>query len=464
MYNTSDALGRARYGARYASAASLTATHNLRRYCYHNNLVFLTSHPAFSLALEQSLQAVDPRVAQPYWDFMIDHGLGASWSRSVVYDEAWFGSVNNTAGDGFRVRGRFRNVSVVYDPGAAKYPDSDHSPYGFVSNPESTNPSRALQRTNNFCGMENAQGFPSCARLRDCFSNFTSLYDFDLCVENNVHANLHGLHGGLWDCPVDLEAELAAMPWASRALLSFVFANVAEEVLTKSSTLFDHYECPDACVVGEDTFATCRCTTTLNQSTLAALDDHATFEYIGPAIAKLASGYEGARFMASDPYKGFIPSRWHSTWLYFKGLSFEQTNTLYRLYFRVLAQPGLYGQFATGAAPNDPIFWPMHPIFDKITQALRLSNPLNGFNLTWHNPPVSGCDAGMGWNDTLPFRELFAPNFTAANGTGFYTNQELWDYFDPAGDAIPYVYDQFETWGDCNWDPVYGENGDVAYQ
>ena len=95
----------------------------------------------------------------------------------------------------------------VYDPGAAKYPDSDHSPYGFVSNPESTNPSRALQRTNNFCGMENAQGFPSCARLRDCFSNFTSLYDFDLCVENNVHANLHGLHGGLWDCPVDLEAE-----------------------------------------------------------------------------------------------------------------------------------------------------------------------------------------------------------------------------------------------------------------
>ena len=113
--------------------------------------------------------------------------------------------------------------------------------------------------------------------------------------------------------------------------------------------------------------------------------------------------------------------------------------------------------FATGAAPNDPIFWPMHPIFDKITQALRLSNPLNGFNLTWHNPPVSGCDAGMGWNDTLPFRELFAPNFTAANGTGFYTNEELWDYFDPAGDARPVPggdWDHVRENGAsaCNWD------------
>ena len=34
-------------------------------------------------------------------------------------------------------------------------------------------------------------------------------------------------------------------------------------------------------------------------------------------------------------------------------------------------------------------------------------------------------------------RELFAPNFTAANGTGLYTNEELWDYSDPAGDALP---------------------------
>ena len=34
------------------------------------------------------------------------------------------------------------------------------------------------------------------------------------------------------------------------------------------------------------------------------------------------------------------------------------------------------GVFATGAAANDPLFWPMHPIFDKMTQALRMAPAL----------------------------------------------------------------------------------------
>ena len=41
--------------------------------------------------------------------------------------------------------------------------------------------------------------------------------------------------------------------------------------------------------------------------------------------------------------------------------------------------------------------------------------------------------------------------------------RQLWDYFDPAGDAIPYVYDQFESWGDCDWDPIFGGDGTLFY-
>jgi hypothetical protein len=57
-----------------------------------------------------------------------------------------------------------------------------------------------------------------------------------------------------------------------------------------------------------------------------------------PRSPQVASGYEGPRFLESDPYKGYSPADWHSTWLYFKDLTFEQTNTLYRLYFNVLSQ------------------------------------------------------------------------------------------------------------------------------
>ena len=36
-------------------------------------------------------------------------------------------------------------------------------------------------------------------------------------------------------------------PWATQEMLSFLFANIAEEVMTKSETLFPHYDCPTAC-------------------------------------------------------------------------------------------------------------------------------------------------------------------------------------------------------------------------
>ena len=70
----------------------------------------------------------------------------------------------------------------------------------------------------------------------------------------------------------------------------------------------------------------------------------------------------------------------------------------------------------------------MHPVFDKAWQALRLSQPYNGYNLTWHNPNTTGCEMGMGWKDTLPFSHLFSDDFFT-QGTGGvnasdYTNEQ----------------------------------------
>jgi hypothetical protein len=35
-----------------------------------------------------------------------------------------------------------------------------------------------------------------------------------------------------------------------------------------------------------------------------------------------------------------------------------------------------------------------------------------------------------------------------------YTNEDLWHLLKPDGDDIPYVYDQFFSWGGCEWDPL----------
>ena len=39
---------------------------------WHGGDVFLTSHAAFALEFEQSLQAIDARVTSAYWDYTLD--------------------------------------------------------------------------------------------------------------------------------------------------------------------------------------------------------------------------------------------------------------------------------------------------------------------------------------------------------------------------------------------------------
>ena len=58
-------------------AAGLTRKHLARMTLdrctpWHNGKVFFTSHAAFALEMEQSLQAIAPSIALPYWDYTID--------------------------------------------------------------------------------------------------------------------------------------------------------------------------------------------------------------------------------------------------------------------------------------------------------------------------------------------------------------------------------------------------------
>ena len=405
------------------------------------------------------LGLIDPTLARVYWDFMIDHQYGDRWYKdSPLYREDWFGTLDNAADDGFRVRGRFRGV-LNYAANASEEAWTDVNPYGFVSSPYSVESATHLQRSNAFCGLANTQPFASCGRMTSCFENVTSsgLLDFDLCLENHIHANLHGLHGGYWGCAADLSAfRDNHTGWATDSLLSFLVANIAEEVVTKASSLFPYISCPSSCTLGVDDFATCHCNSSVPE--VDTLDDDDVYNYLGLALAKLHEGYLGAHFMDKNRTTGEH---------IFKGLQTHEDRLLKRLYLRLLREPGSFGVFATGAAPNDPIFWPMHPIFDKMTQVLRLSPAYSrAMNFSWDNGGTS-CTSGVGWDDVLPFEDLFAASRQTANASnstawlssgvkldGAYTNADLWELFTPDGDAIPYVYDQFTGWGECEWDPL----------
>ena len=120
---------------------------------------------------------------------------------------------------------------------------------------------------------------------------------------------------------------------------------------------------------------------------------------------------------------------------------------------------GNYGDMATGAAANDPLFWVMHQIFDKAAHALRLSPVYNKGGFSWVQEETKSDDSfGLGWTSTTPFKyEDFEPllgHHDLKDSEGFLTNKMLWALLDPNSEALPYVYDQMTHWGGCVFDPM----------
>lgn len=435
--------GRALYGKRFVNHGHLTSLHDSYLYAYHENLAFGTAHPGFQLKLERAVLAVDAGAGLPYWDFTIDHDLGAAWGDSPVYRKDWFGTVNNGEGDDFRIRGNFRNVTTVLDPNGTEYPRAYHTIRGFLGpSMRYVNPSRYLQRTDEFCGFRTVEGPASCGHMMRCFDNYTTLYAWDRCIEDHIHGNIHNLHTGMWRCPVSWRAfadEHAS--WLDPHLLSLLAVHAPFLIQSVSADLV---QCPAHCGRRRG-FSECRCSPT-DASNVSAVGDvdalscEAVYGWVGEHYEKLyETGYLGTHFLE---LKG-------GRYL-FRGLSSARTCALNRLLVKTVAFPGEFGVMGGSPSSNDPLFFVMHQIFEKMSTALRLSPRYAGLNTTWDNVGI-GNYTGLGWNSETPFEAaLFEPGLGGEIDDGaFLTNKQLWALLKPDGDTVPYIYDQFRQWGSC---------------
>ena len=147
-------------------------------------------------------------------------------------------------------------------------------------------------------------------------------------------------------------------------------------------------------------------------------------------------------------------------WLHLDANDTAAQTRMNRMLYDFSCAPGVVGAAGTTASPNDPIFWTVHGLFERalsvLTSAPRYAQR---YNFTWAG---AGC-GGSEWKDELPFRHLFdvadddlddggelSPD---ASGANLITNSELWDILKPGSEARPYIYDQFTTWGELQWDP-----------
>ena len=390
---------------------------------------------------------------------MIDGQLGSSWVSAPVYSDNWFGSAK-TKGNYFnyRVPGRFHTTRKVYDPDGTRYPGSTHNLYGYLGNSNyDTNKSPWIQRSSEFCSMQLHQGFANCHNVRSCYSTFLSsnrsLFEFDQCVQKDIHANLHSMHAGMWNCAVDWNNfMLDHSDWANPTLLSIMATSIkgAIEKIKSNGYLY----CPESCSTKDNGFIDCQCTSLFpgvkEVKDVDKLSDHAVYVVLADWWRDLYErSYQADKFISySEVLGGHAPSR----------LSRKQVSKLNRLVLKTALFPGTFGGHFSGAAANDPLFWVMHQMLEKVYHGLRLSPAFSARGFVWDNSGENG--GGREWTGPTPFKtsdfEPYAMHLEneGKSRTKVLTNEQLWDYLKPDGEVLPYIYDQLTVWGNCDFDPT----------
>mmetsp|Transcript_6339 Transcript_6339/g.19217 ORF Transcript_6339/g.19217 Transcript_6339/m.19217 type:complete len:696 (-) Transcript_6339:220-2307(-) len=136
----------------------------------HDGLGFLPQHMALSNEFEKALQAVDARVALPYWDFTRDAEGGSGPGNPALWDEtkgvfAWRPRVDSQL----------------------------RAPWNF-------SPSPLVTRPRAFCGVSHdLSEWPTCAEHRGVV-DADSLEQLLLKVQGPAHGIVHMMLGGLAGC------------------------------------------------------------------------------------------------------------------------------------------------------------------------------------------------------------------------------------------------------------------------
>lgn len=467
MYTTPLVEGRRKYGHNFVSHGYIASIHNSDTFGYHGGDVFLTSHPAFQLMMENSLRAIDPNISSsPYWDFMLDAELyGDRWLHdSPVYKDDWFGTVNTTKENDWQVtEGRWAYTRMITHGPTYPFAEAQYNSYGLMHAPCDNTESPYMQRSSKFCGMETKQIPNKVETMVHCFFNNTDLTDFSTCLEINVHGNLHAFHGGAWDCAQDftelMEREPDLFPekvlqFFSPQLFNLWFSWGLDDNTDGlySCTQRDMAEWP--CARAEDSFAeNDACAIPVPLVNVSDLTDSEVWSDWGNLfLFHLSLSYHGGGFIETIDNTTEHRELYHENAEYrWKHLEPSDQTRFTRWLVDFSSKPGKIGVASTGASPSDPLFWLWHPIFDRMLHILRSDPTFDYYDLSW-TCDTSSCDTGNNgrhWTDDLPFENLFT---SGVKGT-HYTNEAMWGLLDPKNGHLPYIYDDLTAWGGQYWNP-----------
>jgi len=486
VHRTDLSSGKAVYGNEFRNYEYFTTKHlnaNQINDCFpfvgpfHGSNAFLTSHAAFTLELEQSLQSIDPSLTQPYWDFSFDADFyGAEWwkqSDIVGYD--FFGPLES-GGPSHTINASrwFNFIPVATTLSSSK--TEVYNAFGKLTNQFNADGSDFVNRGgSSICGARTAEFAPLPSRLAvDACQALVpqGVTAWRQCLETSVHAYVHAQVGGAWECPVDIgswadgvstsnagggSTAPDALAAERASFLALNAVNVWKVALSAGLLACPAEECP-----AEATFLECRCQCwdaagDAERESLTASEVYGLLSE-SRVLEFLMEPMGGKRFLSNSGGDGKIS---------FKGLSRMDNNAALRLLLDLACSPAKVGPMATDAASNDPFFWALHLQYDRLWHQGRLAGELGVEGWGYDSKACPGANA----NDTMPF-SMYKPDSddggddgggSGGDGTSesLPTNEELYAYFSPDNEALPYVYDNFRAFDPAGMDPPDEQDDDA---
>ena len=342
LYKISQTEAQQRYGPAASSMHQLIAAHldlviyDMRLDHLHGGLGFLTHHTALSARAEFAMQAINPRLSMPYWDFTIDSQMVQKNSvktlaDSVVFSEDWFGVLDTDAHT--VTKGRWAYLEVP------KHESQDETPgnaFGVLRGPWNLNPSPYVTRFHGSCGSPHSFSMPSCGAHLQLVENYDEWrYVGDLIKQNAVHDGAHLYTGGVGgECTEVKERVMELVGYnVTRALTQIMPA-------TMQWMYRAHLQKPpDSCVAGEPCAFTCSKNVTAATILVTELFNH--FGYSDEVTAWEKNPNK------EEAFKAF----------------FCDTKAV-------------LGDAIDAGGANDPTFWPIHPPLERLYQYKDLVKPL----------------------------------------------------------------------------------------
>lgn len=413
---------------------------------FHAGLGFLVAHSMLSNTFEASLQAVNPKLTLPYWDFTIETSstgghLGQQEPQrfSPMLTPEYFGDVDEEDHMVKTSRWAFTEVPnvEVNNPG-----NLEADVYSKLRSPWNVNNRPYLTRgMGNMCGVrvEGKHPWPTCLHHYELSTENASLYTWVWGSMQHPHGGVHAWLGGVLDCE---EMHNDYVKWVGEDLaLQLAYYGFIHRKYLYRSGIFKCSEPADADLTAQQLMESGQC---------------------GCLDYDLENGDD---YLQISEVLGLRET-----------LGDFDDNTHRRVIHTICTRTLSEGDHLQSSSSLDPSFWPTHPTMERLWMFKRLTGTLT--DLTWPDTDIKfhtsngtteswrlslweeDCNGHRG-SDVFPFDLTDAgSSFKVQTGIrGFeeggnsISNRDLVKLLDPRINSMNYIYDNFE-WKHCEADGI----------